>query len=1199
MARDKYLFNRGYIDKDSSNTVKQTPYSVKNMSLLPYGDIGVIKSISGTDNIISDIIGEDSILIGVKAYDDVIFIFYKQSPSKGSTEYASKIKMVILDTLEVKEFKIPYTILSFTTWIYDIERIDNKFLVWTDNVKEPRIVNIERAIGEYDYYVGNTISTYQKEQGTNFGDVIIYFTDDIDMETYSLSDLCFNDDTGFSYYADSVYANNQLYFKDVDYETLPEAGGFIINRHIIDDYYLTEEDIRLIKKPPFKEPRATKFDVGYNRYLSQRAFQFMYYYVYDDNFKSTLSFYTNAVYCRDNTEYIRVEYCSGGSKVKEIGLCFRDIISDTVYLITTINKKNENIPDNDCKQTYDFRNNLAYEMLDKNYYQKLFDNVPINAKHLKVFNNVLSFQNYYEGFDMKDINGNEVACHGEIDLQNGGMPKYNLFYEEQAVNAAVTYDLSQIDNYEFTVDDGDSVNLNIIVTYLEGGEPVSFEYDIDIEPFGHKADFYNYFYDDIRPSLINADTEDLLDTNNTKYDDETNELTITFKSSISPAITKDEFNYTTVGFYDKFFLKNDVISYNIAYYDDYNRSMGYIKLIDHLMSKSSGDMTFSFDTAFLPPVFATKYKFIRSKDNTVIYPLNYPFQGSAIVTEDEGKYIYLLVHEDDAQNINIGDIIRDDISQKGQVQNKAFYQEEEIAIGSKAGTWIHLRTSYAEELENNEGVYYGQVDNKTGSNSIHYEVGATFAITENHYHDGNLQPQTETQEGLIKIRDGNYLLNKDRNYILKQLKNGGVFENTGRPSFVINNPHRKHRYSSMTISEKYLEDTNINGLNSFDAGQNNYIDYDKEKGEITAVRTYADSLLVWQERGVLRQGLSENILSTINGEISVQIGKLLSSFRYYAGSYGLDNPETLQELNNHFFYVSNNKVCRLGGDGVRELSDGAHFMSKHFQDNKFIKSFVNPFNKMYTIYNEEKFIVYNIDTDKWVKEGDKLPLIGFNNNKDVFFINKGNLYRGNSSSVNTLYGEEEVSYEINFYFNNEPFINKVINAIILHSSIPLNLDITDDDGNTCHINRDDFKKEEGLWYTHMPKMFSTLTGASGSVLKGLGVISEVVIVNQDQDTKVVFANDITSDLFDYSDLIENSDGSFSEKVYSQPSSNSLLFRDIVASNIIEGGDFLLAKSENMALSGDDMRSHIFNVKITSDEPFELFAIEFENDISKV
>jgi hypothetical protein len=155
----------------------------------------------------------------------------------------------------------------------------------------------------------------------------------------------------------------------------------------------TEDDISVIVAPPLDAPAIALSNNGDSNNLEDKFLYFAYRYKYIDNEYSALSPFSPVAFLPKQFEYdygvsenvsmtnsfntVTLTYNRGGNNVTEVQLVFRDTRNINAYIIDNIQTRTLS---SSQSQTYQFKNNKVYSILDPNQINRLFDNVPLRAK---------------------------------------------------------------------------------------------------------------------------------------------------------------------------------------------------------------------------------------------------------------------------------------------------------------------------------------------------------------------------------------------------------------------------------------------------------------------------------------------------------------------------------------------------------------------------------------------------------------------------------------------------------------------------------------------------------------------------------------------------------------------------------------------------------------------------------------------------
>ena len=181
----------------------------------------------------------------------------------------------------------------------------------------------------------------------------------------------------------------------------------------------TAESILVIKKPPFASPSISliQSQAG-NNYLEDKFLCFAYRYEYsDDDFSATSQwskpaflpkgFLLNGDILNDgmvnNRNTVDISFNTGGELVKSIEVLFKESGSTFINVIDKFVKIQEGYNDlEDVSIVFD--SNQIFTVLPSDQLGRLYDNVPLLAKAQTLIGNRLTYGNYYEGYNLVDVN---------------------------------------------------------------------------------------------------------------------------------------------------------------------------------------------------------------------------------------------------------------------------------------------------------------------------------------------------------------------------------------------------------------------------------------------------------------------------------------------------------------------------------------------------------------------------------------------------------------------------------------------------------------------------------------------------------------------------------------------------------------------------------------------------------------------------
>jgi len=463
---DDILFSGGMNTDDDPRMFEKGDYllaqNIRVGSAQEQGDNGLVQSIKSTlkTEINDSIPNLGTVEYYASVVDEETKIAYVLAIAKHPNDiaYFIIIKHDLTTNLVSLIFRQPASTWGMKLWDDDMQKIYNPVivdhnLIWTDNVNDVRMINVNRA--EISYTNGITISrpfdsTFCASPGYENGELVSYNGLNYKAKQQTLGEVLLPDNPSGSFdpYStdsvitwDSVYANSPgydigtlVYFRDSVYRVVQDTVGTSIEVtdaayytylcKIIDCYFSLRNpnNFTLAALPPLISPTveyATDESIVINQ-LRGKIFQFSYRYVYLDWRRSTYAppstvpppnkEETTAGVANTNPSLnnrLDITINTGTDDVRFIEVIARDS-SDlaTWYKIAKIIVINNidwkiNVPNTDI--TIQFYNNVVKTVIDSELVYTPFSYVPIKAKHMEVLdNNILSFGNITEGYGSVD-----------------------------------------------------------------------------------------------------------------------------------------------------------------------------------------------------------------------------------------------------------------------------------------------------------------------------------------------------------------------------------------------------------------------------------------------------------------------------------------------------------------------------------------------------------------------------------------------------------------------------------------------------------------------------------------------------------------------------------------------------------------------------------------------------------------------------
>ena len=434
-----------------------------------------------------------------------------------------------------------------------------------------------------------------------------------------------------------------------------------------------------------------------------------------------------------------------------------------------------------------------------------------------------------------------------------------------------------------------------------------------------------------------------------------------------------------------------VYRYGLVYYDKANRSgltnvttnpelsvPFYTELESPNIKSASG----TWKIKNLPPSWATHYQWVRTKNTAIDSYLQW--YSNEVTYSSDGLLMYVditnltdeYVTANPSSNLSYsykkGDRFRYLRNSNGIVFND--YIDLSI-VEFKTGI-ITVETT--PNLPNPSNglmfeIYHPKLD---VDEDLYYEIGEcyevkSFTTSSGHvllYHEGESEnqnpyrPSTSPATGTFKTGDTYF-----RNRLMPKSGTGSYYypidsesfsdfwlsdvSDIGRINKVDLDAKKVTRPITIYYSERFIPETNINGLNSF--YDTSFETYDRNFGAIKKLFSYNNRLDCLQELRVSKILVEENIIYDQFDQGTVAASaKVLSKEIYYQGEYGTSNPESFvsNEGRRYFFDIRNGKVLRLSNDGLTPISDNK--MHSYFESKSNFYSAFNIIPEVWGTYDE-------------------------------------------------------------------------------------------------------------------------------------------------------------------------------------------------------------------------------------------------------
>lgn len=450
-------------------------------------------------------------------------------------------------------------------------------------------------------------------------------------------------------------------------------------------------------------------------------------------------------------------------------------------------------------------------------------------------------------------------------------------------------------------------------------------------------------------------------------------------------------------------LKNGgVYSFGVVYYDRANRS-GLTNIGKELKlpfyTEGSGvetAPTVSWEIKNLAPDWATHYQIVRT-ENTALSKYLQWYTNEVAYEEDgaesnfnDASIIVLDITNltDEYKTSNPGSVLVYDFTPGDRIRlirdsNKNFFETYiDLRILSFESGKLKVKNDI-DDIDLSAGVFFEIYTPKLEtSQNIYYEIGECFKVLKHTDDDGNIiyyhQGATENQDPLNPSSSPAVGAFKGGDtYYRKRSINSGIetykvnidsqlysdswqskISDIGRPNVVDKNAKRTNRITTIYYSDRFIPETNINGLNGF--FDTSFETYDRKYGSIQKLFSQDKRLDCYQETKTGKILVEENVIFDQFDQGTIgSSSKVLSKIIYYKGDYGTLNPESFveNEGRRYWFDVRNGKVLRLSNDGITPLSDKK--MHGYFESKSNFYSAFNLLPEVWGVFDEnfDEYIV--------------------------------------------------------------------------------------------------------------------------------------------------------------------------------------------------------------------------------------------------
>lgn len=333
-------------------------------------------------------------------------------------------------------------------------------------------------------------------------------------------------------------------------------------------------------------------------------------------------------------------------------------------------------------------------------------------------------------------------------------------------------------------------------------------------------------------------------------------------------------------------------------------------------------------------------------------------------------------------------------------------------------------------VRSSTGFYVFETKPKQADSKLFYETPQSFEIN-NGNHLGNVQYQdlNTFTPAIIDVDFFNCYAqgNGVESYKVRDGFNTNYLNVDLRPSLSMIEEYKQiRRKSSIIHGEKFIEGTNINGLNEFNLSRNISKDLDKQYGSIQKLHARDNDILVLQEEKASKILFEKRAVTEADGSESLVTSDIiLGEQRTYLGENGIGTaPESFAENDYQIYFANPRKgiIQRLSIDGVEPIINGLRdwfrdtFISR--PNSKKIGGF-DPYHQQYFIsIGSEPTRYYNVGCGAVVNKFNQTEqfVYNFNLNETLGdFVLQYNISQGNATITvefdGDIYPESNVNGE--------------------------------------------------------------------------------------------------------------------------------------------------------------------------------------------
>lgn len=1111
MPEIKNVFTSGRMNKDLderllSNNEYRDALNIQVAST-DGSDIGVIQTLKGNVSKYAEYTETAKcIATVVDNENNKIYWFVKDAVSSEILEYDPSTET----TVEVVNDSTN-GVLEFTDDIITGIVLFEGFIAWTDNVNEPKIIDIEKAKVNPSSITLDDITIIRKKPlnaptlnittvedgsvtapiGPNFKDLPLGSIFGLDIS--ALTNVVIGDTIEFV-----IEDNNGDFVAQAEVLNLTSTNNLKVtyrNNRAATENQQAAYTIRIFKPSLFEE----------------KFVRFAYRWKYDNDQYSVMSpFSDTAFYPNVYKEYsiedgynnkmvnsitdLTLENIEVPEGVKEVEILYKESNNTNIYVYDRI----LNITTPTTTATVDIEKENIYAVLESSQLLRAYDMVPKKAKALEVIGNRLVFGNYETGFDLSGYTPN--LSISLIEVNNGD--------DLKSLKSGRSYEFGVVfeDDYGRQTPVVTAPNLVYKIPYGDEGKSKRFQVTLNNFPSDPNLTKYKIYVKESSQGYYNILIDKAFEDNSDN-------------SAYWLSVPSYEINKFSEG--DFLLLKKGANTDQPV-----NNELAKYKVLDVKTSKPDNvDSTDNFDgrffikinkddrisTEFLSSLgLAGQSNFVEDNDviDTTTVPADPKSTLGFLEYEDEpssGIFIRYDYYYKDGQiyrvegtgtgtafsfgaaitsDVTVGDVTLavsdnwDNPSENPDITDVVFYAQS-IFNGRGARFFVHFTSSVG--LSVIPAIFETTV--KDELLDIYYETNNTYD-----------KEQTPSAKTLSWYNCFNFANGLESNRI-KDDYNETIMEKGVRVSSTISYDFNVIQAKNGIVwSGLFNARGGVNNLNQFNPGLKITKDLNPEYGSVQLLHTRNTDLIAICENKVLKLLANKDALYNADGNVNLtSTNNVIGQAIPFNGEFGTQNPESFSFYGYQAYFADKSRgaVLRLSVDGLTPISMAntvSYFRNKlKAHTGSIIGSYdIHTLQYILSFENNES-ISYSESSKGWTSRLSFIPEQGCHLNGKYYTFKNGNLWLHHAGSIGNFYGAQNTS-SVKLIHNANPSSVKTFKALNYEGtdgwyapSISTNLD-------TGKVN--EFINKEDKFYNYIKGNSETLDTSNFNA-QGIGVISSI------------------------------------------------------------------------------------------------------------